>query len=82
MLKLDQDIVSMTEFKRNTNSLVRKMKSDGRPVALTVNGRAEVVVQDAGSYQALLDRLARSEDGRSVRAAVAASGGAEDIYRA
>jgi prevent-host-death family protein len=79
MLKLDQDIVSMTEFKRNTNSLVRKMKSDGRPVALTVNGRAEVVVQDAASYQALLDRLARFENGN---ARAAAAGGSEEVYRA
>ena len=27
------------------------------PLLLTVNGRAEAVVQDADSYQALLDRL-------------------------
>ena len=30
-------------------------------VQFTVNGRAEVVVQDAGSYQELLDRIERAE---------------------
>lgn len=31
------------------------------PEVLTVNGKAEVVVQDAASYQLMLDRLSRME---------------------
>jgi hypothetical protein len=33
------------------------LKSTGDPLVLTINGRAEVVVQDAGAYQDLLDRV-------------------------
>jgi PHD/YefM family antitoxin component YafN of YafNO toxin-antitoxin module len=33
------------------------MRRTRQPLVLTVNGRAEAVVQDAASYQALLDRL-------------------------
>lgn len=33
------------------------MRESGRPVALTINGKTEVVVQDAASYQRLLDQL-------------------------
>ena len=31
------------------------MKDTGEPVVLTINGKAELVVQDAASYQKLLD---------------------------
>ncbi len=37
------------------------------PLVLTVNGRAELIVQDAGSYQALLDRLERAETVAAIR---------------
>jgi hypothetical protein len=33
------------------------MQGNGHPVVLTINGRAELVVQDAASYQKLLDRI-------------------------
>jgi hypothetical protein len=31
------------------------LKDTGEPLVLTINGKAELVVQDAGSYQKLLD---------------------------
>jgi len=61
MLNLSRDIHSRTEFKRNTNAFVRQMKETRTPVVLTVNGKAELVVQDAESYQALVDRLEQIE---------------------
>ena len=38
-----------------------QMKESGSPMILTVNGKAEIVVQDANSYQELLDRIDRLE---------------------
>ena len=35
------------------------MKQTGEPIVLTVNGKAEVVVQDAKSYQQLLEKIER-----------------------
>lgn len=55
MLDLTQDIRSLTEFKRNTNELVENLKRSKHPLVLTVNGKAELVVQDAQSYQELLE---------------------------
>ncbi|MDJ1178387.1 type II toxin-antitoxin system Phd/YefM family antitoxin [Roseofilum sp. BLCC_M91] len=55
MLDLTKDIRSLTEFKRNTNELVENLKRTKHPLILTVNGKAELVVQDAESYQALLN---------------------------
>jgi hypothetical protein len=33
------------------------MRGSGHPLVLTINGKAEIVVQDAASYQKLLDRM-------------------------
>lgn len=45
---------SLTEFKRNTLEFLTKLKEDGLPIILTVNGKPEVVIQDVRSYQKLL----------------------------
>ncbi len=55
MLNIRQDIHSLTDFKRHTVNFVKQLKRAHRPLVLTVNGRAEVVVQDAESYQKLLE---------------------------
>ena len=61
MLDLTNDIDSLSQFKRNTPDFIKRLKAEGRPVVLTINGKAEVVVQDAASYQKLLERAERAE---------------------
>lgn len=61
MLNLSRDIHSLSHFKRKTQDVIRQMKKTGQPVVLTVNGKAEVVVQDARSYQRLLELVERLE---------------------
>ena len=60
-MKLTRDIHSLSTFKRDTAKLVRQMKKTKAPVVLTVNGKAELVVQDAESYQELLDAKDRMD---------------------
>jgi prevent-host-death family protein len=67
MVHLTQDIHPLTTFKRNTSGFVKRMKKTKRPVVLTVNGKAELVVQDASSYQSLLERLDRLETVEAIR---------------
>jgi PHD/YefM family antitoxin component YafN of YafNO toxin-antitoxin module len=55
MVRLN-DIQSLTEFQRNTRRSIARLKKTGRPAVLTVNGQAEIVVQDANSYEKLLAR--------------------------
>ena len=55
MLDINRDINSLSNFKRNTPEFLRQLKESGHPVVLTINGKAELVVQDAASYQKLLD---------------------------
>ncbi len=62
-----KDIESLTAFKRNTTEYVKKIKKSGNPLVLTVNGKAEIVVQDAESYQRMLDLLDRAETIEAVR---------------
>ncbi|AFZ59275.1 type II toxin-antitoxin system Phd/YefM family antitoxin [Anabaena cylindrica FACHB-243] len=61
MINLSRDIQSLSTFKRNTNELISQMKKTGNPVVLTVNGKAELVVQDAEAYQKLLDAVEKLE---------------------
>ena len=52
-----EDIGSLTDFARNTKAHLKRLKRTGRPELLTVNGKAEVVVQSASAYQRLLESL-------------------------
>jgi prevent-host-death family protein len=66
-MKLRRDIQSLSAFKRDTAKFVRQMKQTKAPVVLTVNGKAELVVQDADSYQELLEARDRIEAIEGIR---------------
>ena len=57
IIDVTQDIQSMTTFKRNSVGLLKRMRKTGRPVVLTVKGKAEMVVMDASAYQRMADRV-------------------------
>jgi prevent-host-death family protein len=57
MPDISNDIRSLSDFKRNTSQLLDRLKKTGNPLVLTINGKAEIVVQDAEAYQELLDRV-------------------------
>jgi PHD/YefM family antitoxin component YafN of YafNO toxin-antitoxin module len=65
-----EDIQSLTDFQRDARKSIQKLKRTGKPQVLTVNGRAEVVIQDAKSYQKLLDLLDQAEAIAAVRDAL------------
>jgi PHD/YefM family antitoxin component YafN of YafNO toxin-antitoxin module len=62
-----REVRSVTEFQRNLKEHVGRLKGKKTPLVLTVNGRAELIVQDAHSYQALLNRLERAETLAAIR---------------
>ena len=72
-MNLSQDIQSLTDFKRNTSEFLRQLKETGHPLVLTINGKAEVVVQDAASYQRLFDLAERLETIRAVKEGLASA---------
>jgi hypothetical protein len=68
-----RQIHSLTDFLRNHKVYVARLKETRMPEVLTVNGRAEVVIQDAESYQELLDRLHHMETLAAIREGIASA---------
>jgi hypothetical protein len=67
------NIHSVTDFQRNPKGILGLLKTTKSPVILTVNGKAELIVQDAESYQKLLDKVEAAEDLESIRRGLAQS---------
>jgi len=61
MVDIAKDIQSLSHFKRNSAQVMKQMKKSGNPVVLTVNGKAQGVVQDASAYQRLLTLAEKAE---------------------
>ena len=70
MLDLNRDINSLSNFKRNTPEFLRQLKESGHPVVLTINGKAELVVQDSASYQKLIELADRAERMEALQASI------------
>lgn len=51
------DIRSLTDFQRHTKAHLRRLKTSRRPTVLTVNGKAELIIQDAGAFEEMLDAI-------------------------
>jgi prevent-host-death family protein len=71
MLDINRDIHSLSNFKRSTPDFLRQLKETGHPIVLTINGKAELVVQDAASYQKLIELAEQAEELEITRRAVA-----------
>jgi prevent-host-death family protein len=67
MIDLSKGIDSLTNFKRNTPAFLDQLQETGKPVVLTINGKAKLVVQDASSYQQLLEMIDRLEALEGIR---------------
>jgi prevent-host-death family protein len=57
MVNVAEDIHSFTTFKRHSSDLMKRMKKTGRPLVLTINGKAEAVVLDPITYQQVAEHL-------------------------
>ena len=66
MIQLE-DIYSLSAFQRDTKTYIENLKKTGRPAVLTVNGKAQVVVQDAASYQKMLNAIDQAEEHAAIR---------------
>lgn len=50
------NIHPLSDFNRNSKEHTERLKESGEPEVLTINGKAELVVQDVESYQELLKK--------------------------
>ena len=72
-MDLTRDIHPLTDFKRHTSEFLDQLRQSGHPLVLTINGKAELVVQDAKSYQRLLDLAERLETIQAVKEGLASA---------
>ena len=52
-----EDIRSLTDFQRNTKAHLKRLKATGRPEVLTVNCKADLILQNAVAYEETLDAV-------------------------
>jgi len=68
MLDISKDIHSLTEFKTKTTQFLEQLRSSERALLLTVNGRAELAVMSAATFQRVLDALDTLDAIRGIKA--------------
>jgi len=67
MFDIRKDIQAMTTFRRNPGKFMKHLKKTKKPLVLTINGKAEAVVQDAEAYQRLFDIAAQADALEGIR---------------
>jgi PHD/YefM family antitoxin component YafN of YafNO toxin-antitoxin module len=67
MFDIKKDIQAMTTFRRNPAKFMKHLKKTKKPLVLTINGKAEAVVQDPEAYQRLLDIAAHADAREGIR---------------
>src|ERR1700729_855833 len=67
MFDIKKDIQPMPTFRRTPGQFMNHLKKTKRPLILTINGKAEAVVQDAEAYQRLLDIAAQADESEGIR---------------
>ena len=61
-MNISRDIQPLSTFKRETGKIIEQLKETREPVVLTINGKAELVVQDAAAYQEFLEEHERMKE--------------------
>ena len=65
------DIHTLTEFKRDSTTVLERMQSSGRPQVLTVDGRAKVVLVDVKTFERMADLADEAESLQGIRKGLA-----------
>jgi prevent-host-death family protein len=79
-----REIYPLSDFQRNARQFIEQLQDSQKPIILTVNGKAAVILQDAASYQQLLDDLELARSSAMIRQSIAevAAGKEQDAVEA
>jgi prevent-host-death family protein len=66
-----REIYPLSDFQRNARQFIERLQESHKPIVLTVNGKASVIIQDAESYQKLLDELVIVRSATTIKQAMA-----------
>jgi prevent-host-death family protein len=67
-MHISEDIRPFADLEHNPNELLRQLRATGRPIVLTIKGKADAVLMDAKTYEKhlraanMLRLLAPAED--------------------
>lgn len=79
MTMLDvREIYPLSDFQRNARQFIEQLQSSHKAIVLTVNGKASVIMQDAASYQELLDELELARSAARIRQGIAEASAGKD----
>ncbi len=67
MKNLTKEVHSLRDFERNAAELARRIKRTGRPLVLAIDNKAKLVVQDAASYERMLQQIDKLEAIEGIR---------------
>ena len=56
-MKYNQDIRPVTYLKTSSADLIKEVQENRRPIFVTQNGEAKIVLQDLGEYQKQMDTM-------------------------
>jgi prevent-host-death family protein len=68
-----EHIHPLTDFLRNHKKYIARLKRTGDPAILTINGKPEIVLVDAESYQSIIEKLQQIETIEAIRVGLKAA---------
>ena len=68
---LPENIHPLTDFLRHHKRHLQRLKRSQRPAVLTLNGKAQVVVQDAKAYQMMMETMEALETQKGIAEGIA-----------
>ncbi|OLP20345.1 prevent-host-death protein [Leptolyngbya sp. 'hensonii'] len=74
-----RNIYPLSDFQRNAKEFIAHLQESHKPIILTVNGKAAVVIQDAASYQALLDALEMEQSAAAIQLSIKEAAEGKDV---
>jgi PHD/YefM family antitoxin component YafN of YafNO toxin-antitoxin module len=73
-----REIYPLSDFQRNAKQFIEHLQGSHKPIVLTVNGKASVIMQDAASYQKLLDELEVARSAATIQQGIAEAAAGRD----
>ena len=66
-MNIIEDIMPFSNFRQQASEIIKKLGQVKRPTFITINGKVAAVVQDAESYQQILDKIDELETMLSIQ---------------
>lgn len=59
-IKLTEDILPISELKKDTVKVMERLRNNNRPMVITINGKAEAVILSAKLFEKLVSEKVKT----------------------